>query len=702
MPRRHRDTLLPTHDRRRDRDYEKERRKRESRERSFTAVARCRKVIYANRKQCFIGLLLCSVLAVWNLFQLAGFVFSRKRPTEGVSRIQQARSSLRSALAGALGSAKPLDVSGHRSSYHHQQHGALSSPAASWQPSSALQASLTDGSISDGGTTIPLLPPLHRRSDGDLKGPAVTASSLAPAPVPPRHPQYRIAFTVPWIGRTFPSWFPYFLSSCRRSEFIADWLIFHEGAQMPRADEIPPNVLFFDLGKEGLGALFGAKIADALGLTEFASKLIQLFRIAFREFAYIVTEYKPTHGTVFADYLSAYTHWSYTDIDMLIGDLPLHIELDELANYDIFTYHFGDVFRLYLRGQFAAHRNSPKVNLLWAECPHLGSGLVRELEAKWHIVRRLAQEGKHGRTRFISAEGCYSWVVASTDHNLRVKFASKAFADWSDDKEFYVVDGAVRKCPKVGQIWDPRSGSTGNDNDDGGRGSDKASEDKCMPFGPRIARHSVSMGGVQHSVGVPRPLALHADCSRWVEERYRLCADLSEEEAPLYNVVLSNGSWTASRFANIEPRHALEGAFLHLQRWKGEYKRLAYGERGMPRLDGRRVFRLSRFGFGVYDGTYDDDRGVAVAEPADSSGQKDVTEMTDDEFELQLGALRTAVRERGGVRHKDTGGAVSTSKGSRPSWVADAAARTARDAISYHGRGGAGDALEEEAHGIGI
>ena len=53
---------------------------------------------------------------------------------------------------------------------------------------------------------------------------------------------------------------------------------------------------------------------------------------------------------------------------------PLHVELDELASFDIFTYHFGDVFRLYLRGQFAAHRNSPKVNMLWAECPHLGSG----------------------------------------------------------------------------------------------------------------------------------------------------------------------------------------------------------------------------------------------------------------------------------------------------------------------------------------
>lgn len=80
-----------------------------------------------------------------------------------------------------------------------------------------------------------------------------------------------------------------------------------------------------------------------------------------------MTEYKPTHGVVFSDYLRGYSHWSYTDIDMLIGDLPLFIEAEELEAYDIFTYHFGDVYRLYLRGQFAAHQNREDVNMLWTK-----------------------------------------------------------------------------------------------------------------------------------------------------------------------------------------------------------------------------------------------------------------------------------------------------------------------------------------------
>ena len=65
-----------------------------------------------------------------------------------------------------------------------------------------------------------------------------TAFSLSTALL---HARLRLAFTVPWIGKRFPSWFPYFLASCGRSGYIADWLIFHEGAKMPDAAEVPPS-----------------------------------------------------------------------------------------------------------------------------------------------------------------------------------------------------------------------------------------------------------------------------------------------------------------------------------------------------------------------------------------------------------------------------------------------------------------------------
>ena len=149
--------------------------------------------------------------------------------------------------------------------------------------------------------------------------------------VPSRHPRWRLAFTVPWIGSKFPSWFPYFLQSAERSAFIADWVIFHEGSELPESSEIPSNVIFHNLGKHGLGLLFGQRLATALELdNEPTTRLVALFRVAFREFSYVITEYKPTHGWVFADYISEYSHWSYTDIDILMGDLPIHIDREEL------------------------------------------------------------------------------------------------------------------------------------------------------------------------------------------------------------------------------------------------------------------------------------------------------------------------------------------------------------------------------------
>ena len=39
----------------------------------------------------------------------------------------------------------------------------------------------------------------------------------------------------------------------------------------------------------------------------------------FYEYRYIVTEYKPAYGAVFEPYLANYSHWSYTDIDLVLG-----------------------------------------------------------------------------------------------------------------------------------------------------------------------------------------------------------------------------------------------------------------------------------------------------------------------------------------------------------------------------------------------
>ena len=225
---------------------------------------------------------------------------------------------------------------------------------------------------------------------------------------------------------------------------------------------------------------------------------------------------------------------------MIIGDLPMIVELEELEEFDVFTYHFGDAFRLYLRGQFAVHRNVAAVNRIWTECAHLGSGLVAELEAKHRTVEQLAAEGRRGRARFLSAEGCYSWAVAHAPR-IRLKIASKAFADFSsqagtssfEGQEFYSVHGALRKCsrPSLVAPWPPAGEEVagGVAGEEAGRDSKEPSEEVCRPFGPRVAAHSPLLPGVQRPAGPAQPVTVHADCSSdWIQPQHRMCAGPAE------------------------------------------------------------------------------------------------------------------------------------------------------------------------------
>lgn len=54
--------------------------------------------------------------------------------------------------------------------------------------------------------------------------------------------------------------------------------------------------------------------------------------------------------------MQGYSHWAYSDLDIAFGDLPRWITTEELTDFDIVTYGFGDQSRVYLRGQFTIHK----------------------------------------------------------------------------------------------------------------------------------------------------------------------------------------------------------------------------------------------------------------------------------------------------------------------------------------------------------
>eukprot|EP00736_Rhodelphis_marinus_P009776 Rmarinus@m.25999 len=373
---------------------------------------------------------------------------------------------------------------------------------------------------------------------------SVLSTTAAPTPLR-RHPTYRIAFLLPWLGSSFPIWFNYFLRSLWKSEYLADFLIFHEGAPLPPEQFLNDNIFFYDLGVDGMARLYSRKLVNGakrvnknINSSEVETMLIDIFKSS----PYLVTEFKPANGVIFEDYLSDYTHWTYADPDMIVGDLPSWVELPELRDYDVVTYTFGDNQRLYMRGQYTAHVNTKSINTMYQYCSHLGKDLEKNLK------RKLKDPNL-----FFSAEGCYSKVISQVP-KLRVKFATKFFSDFSKEKGVILNDGILRRCRSHGVV-----------------------HENCDPLADTTAdrlRHSPDLPGLQVPDG-PRIEAQlgDSDCMKWVPEAYRVClAFPNMDEKGMYNVYLEAGKYYIQRYKNLDPPHSFEGPFFHFQIWKETYK----------------------------------------------------------------------------------------------------------------------------------
>ena len=115
---------------------------------------------------------------------------------------------------------------------------------------------------------------------------------------------------IPWVNE-LPPWLSYFVATAQRSEYLIDWLVFHETLSPPR--NLPSNVRFIDLGAGGLSQLIGLKMGEELGMpVRNASLLIRSMRFMLEKWPRLVAEYKPAFGSVFEQYIgSEYTHWGY-------------------------------------------------------------------------------------------------------------------------------------------------------------------------------------------------------------------------------------------------------------------------------------------------------------------------------------------------------------------------------------------------------
>lgn len=256
----------------------------------------------------------------------------------------------------------------------------------------------------------------------------------------------RIAILIPFVGENgLPPYFPLFQKTAQGSSDLIDFFIIHNGGvlvdDMEENGTSSSNVKFIDLKSTyNMAKLFLDRIllsndmyqdTDTIKTAMPYGKLIQMLSTIIDKYPYVLVEFKPAYGHIFQEFISGYTHWGYSDLDIAFGDLPRWISpSDELREFDIVTYGYGDQNRLYLRGQFTFHKNSQETNnQIWRACEYLS-----KIDERYANVA----SGKE-KLHFESAEGCYSYAVLQRD-DIKVKYAVKAFTD-IDDRDTIHSDG---------------------------------------------------------------------------------------------------------------------------------------------------------------------------------------------------------------------------------------------------------------------
>ena len=422
-----------------------------------------------------------------------------------------------------------------------------------------------------------------------------TLGGLLPARSPSRTAStQRIAIVLPFIGKgaeSIPPYLSLFCSAAAGAASLVDFLIFHPGVLETYAERTgqhvcPPNVKFINLqSMEHLASKYLLRLMDHIPEDEWVldnrDMMARILTKHLLAYPYALVEYKPTFGHVFADFLVDYTHWGYSDLDIVFGDLSRWITKDELNDYDIVTYGYGDQNRVYLRGQFTFHRNTPKVNAIWRKCEYLS-----RLDQRFGKV--LAGEQK---LKFESAEGCYSAAVLDRQ-DIRVKYATKAFTDTQESDPVYShgLYIARQKNPARKRNFLSFHQSSAN------RGDDDHSVKNVVIYKAKSKEEGKDLlhsshnwferdtiykdptQPLQYEVGRKEVIELNdpdsnANCMYWAQKKYqsRLCVSSNVTEND--TVFWVNGRLYKQRYENAKLDTNVDTApFFHFQEWKRFYR----------------------------------------------------------------------------------------------------------------------------------
>eukprot|EP00602_Paraphysomonas_sp_CaronLab_P003664 CAMPEP_0185030194 /NCGR_PEP_ID=MMETSP1103-20130426/16997_1 /TAXON_ID=36769 /ORGANISM="Paraphysomonas bandaiensis, Strain Caron Lab Isolate" /LENGTH=429 /DNA_ID=CAMNT_0027565209 /DNA_START=213 /DNA_END=1502 /DNA_ORIENTATION=+ len=351
----------------------------------------------------------------------------------------------------------------------------------------------------------------------------------------------------------------YLVWSCRSigaASDLFDMIIFHENnrliSQMPCAE----NVRKINLQSHGLAAAVAAGVVKGTSHNQASRKneIHELLKKVFSKLPYFLAEFKIGTGLIFEEYLTEYSHWTYTDPDILWGRLSDVFRESDMAAFDLITMgKSNDASRLFLRGQFTLHRNGPELNSLWRSLTYMSpgnvarrmGGVVTELKA----VETLPPPAKAQeilnikRKYFISAEGAYSSLVfKNRKHNVLI--TGRMLSDKNTRPVMWKAGTLVRcSCSHT---------------------------HKCLSHTPTSCASQRSMSHSLPPMSLKElTVGISNDCGmNWLAPEHRLCGMRPKLDEILNEAVYVNGSWhyndesVSLRYKNPS------GAMFHFRVWE--------------------------------------------------------------------------------------------------------------------------------------
>eukprot|EP01036_Dinobryon_divergens_P032655 gene32655-42295_t len=251
---------------------------------------------------------------------------------------------------------------------------------------------------------------------------------------------------------------PYFEWTCRTfglSAPLYDLIVFHEDNIALRHIKCPINVKFVDLGEKGLSRIIVEEVLKDKDMsTDVRGELLKIANEIIKRCPRYLVEVKPLFGTLFADYLKPYSHWSYTDPDIIWGDLNNWIEESDLKEFNYISIAKNmDAGRLFLRGQLTLHKNIEEVNNLWKKLAYfIPDVYIRRMGNAFRMIKERKTSDEIFYTNFYSAEGWYSQLVFKSP-GASVKIIGRGFDDFFREP-VVLSQGRLARCTGEGKLSD--------------------------------------------------------------------------------------------------------------------------------------------------------------------------------------------------------------------------------------------------------